>query len=257
MADLADGISLRHFQSRDFSVATKADGSTVTEVDMKIEAELSSWVARQRPTDGFLGEEVGAAGGHQQRWIVDGIDGTASFVAGATTWGTLIALDEQGEVVVGVASSPGFGRRWWAARGEGSWVVDLDPDAGPARRLRRALSPSGLGTSTSYLVPPVEELSGWQLQVAGWVGSNTVPTRPNSHGPLAVAHGRLDLSVHLWGGPWDHAAFVPIVEEAGGAFRDLWGGRRLDTFTAVFGSPPSVTALVADLAEGGLLRESP
>ena len=106
-------------------------------------------------------------------------------------------------------------------------------------------------------MPPVEELSGWQLQVAGWVGSNTVPTRPNSHGPLAVAHGRLDLSVHLWGGPWDHAAFVPIVEEAGGAFRDLWGGRRLDTFTAVFGSPPSVTALVADLAEGGLLRESP
>jgi len=148
MADLADGISLRHFQSRDFSVATKADGSAVTEVDMEIEAELSSWVARQRPTDGFLGEEVGAAGGHQQRWIVDGIDGTASFVAGATTWGTLIALEEQGEVVVGVASSPGFGRRWWAARGEGSWVVDLDPDAGPARRLRRALSPSGLGTST-------------------------------------------------------------------------------------------------------------
>lgn len=257
MADLADDISIRHFRSRDFSVATKADGSPVTEVDVEVEAELSSWLARQGATDGFLGEEVGATGGLERRWIVDGIDGTGAFAAGATTWGTLIALEDHGEITVGVATSPGFGRRWWAVRGEGSWVADLSPEAGPARRLGSERAPSGLATSSSYLVPAVEELTGWQLQVATRVRSNTVPSQPNSHGPLAVAHGSLNLSVHLWGGPWDHAAFVPIVEEAGGAFRDLWGGRRLDTYTAVFGSPSSVAALVADLAESRLLPAPP
>lgn len=49
-----------------------------------------------------------------------------------------------------------------------------------------------------------------------------------------VAAGEIEASVHLWGGPWDHAPFAVLVEEAGGRFTDLWGGRRIDTGTAIF-----------------------
>ena len=52
--------------------------------------------------------------------------------------------------------------------------------------------------------------------------------------PLNVADGSLDGVVVLHGGPWDHAPFVVLVEEAGGRFSDLWGGRRLDTRTAIY-----------------------
>jgi hypothetical protein len=77
-------------------------------------------------------------------------------------------------------------------------------------------------------------LTGWRdRSVRFLVDSLPAPTEPG-HGPLLVADGKAEASVHLWGGPWDHAPFVVIVEEAGGRFTDLWGGRRIDTATAIF-----------------------
>jgi histidinol-phosphatase len=77
-------------------------------------------------------------------------------------------------------------------------------------------------------------LTGWRDQVVQVLADALpTPTVPG-HGPLLVAEGSAEASVHLWGGPWDHAPFVVIVEEAGGRFTDLWGGRRIDTATAIF-----------------------
>lgn len=235
LAALADGISLQRHADRRFNVRLKDDGSPVTDVDVEVEETLLEWVLRDRPDDAFLGEEVGDSGaaGSSRRWIVDGIDGTASFASGGSSWATLIALQEADEITVGVTTSPALERRWWAARGAGAWSVRLtDPPSTP-RALRVSEVDEGESGEVS-VVPPPGILDGWRDAAVRAVAERFPSPSTRGHGPVLVAEGRTATSVHLWGGPWDHAAFVVLVEEAGGRFSDLWGGCRIDTGTAVF-----------------------
>ena len=96
LADAAREISLARFRGS-FQRRLKADGSIVTEVDEAVEDELRELLARERPADAILGEERGASGSGERRWIIDAIDGTLSFAAGKTGWGTLIALEVAGQ----------------------------------------------------------------------------------------------------------------------------------------------------------------
>lgn len=235
LADLADGISLQMHAAQRFDVRLKEDGSPVTDVDVEVEETVLEYVQRACPDDAFLGEEVGGstAAKSSRRWIVDGIDGTASFATGGSSWATLIALQEAGDIVVGVTTSPALERRWWAARGAGAWSARrTDPPSTP-----RALRVSKVGGSESVevsVLPPPGLLDGWRDAAIRAAADRFPSPSASGHGPLLVAEGRTAASVHLWGGPWDHAAFVVLVEEAGGRFSDLWGGRRIDTGTAVF-----------------------
>ena len=88
-----------------------------------MERTIRDRLAEARPGDGILGEEFGTEGDSTRQWIIDPIDGTANFLRGVPVWGTLIALAVDGVPVVGVASSPAMGRRWWAARGLGAWTT--------------------------------------------------------------------------------------------------------------------------------------
>ncbi len=75
-----------------------------------------------------------------------------------------------------------------------------------------------------------------------------MPGRPSPTPSLAVAEGEADAVLVLRGGAWDYAAVAVIVEEAGGTFSDLWGGRRLDTGTAVYSNAalhPAILAIAA------------
>ena len=111
MADTADRITMRHFTGDALSHELKADGSPVSEAAREVEEALRRLVRAERPADAFLGEEVGADGTARRRWIVDGIDGTVVYVHGGTGWGTEIALEVDGRVVVGVSTSPAMQRR--------------------------------------------------------------------------------------------------------------------------------------------------
>ena len=123
LADAADAFTLPRFETADFTLGWKDDRTEVTEADRGAEALLADLVVAARPDHGFFGEEHGLRGRTDSpwRWIVDPIDGTSGFVRGIPVWATLIALThaDQG-VTVGVVSAPALGRRWWAARGEGS-----------------------------------------------------------------------------------------------------------------------------------------
>ena len=80
-----------------------------------------------RPDDGFLGEEIGSRPSRNERpWIVDGIDGTNGFVAGLPNWGTLIALEQDGEIRLGMISSLAQDKRWWAQSGCGAFTGTCD-----------------------------------------------------------------------------------------------------------------------------------
>ena len=236
LAEAADLISARYFRSEDLDVETKGDGSPVTIADRSCEEAMSALVATHRPGDGILGEEVGASGGTDRRWIFDGIDGTHNFAAGRTEWGTLIALQVDGEITVGVVSSPAQGRRWWASRGAGAWVAPVvDGVHGVAHRLRVSTVPN-MDVASIHTVPPSASgrATGWKLDVSvkveRWPGMVTA----FGHSTLRVAAGYADATVHLSGGPWDNAVGAVFVEEAGGRFNDLWGGRRIDLGAAVY-----------------------
>ena len=132
LADLADAVSLGRFRAVDLEVRTKPDRTPVTEADLAVERAIRARIAEARPDDGILGEEFGTEGDAARRWIIDPIDGTANFLRGVPVWGTLIALAVDGVPVLGVASSPAMGRRWWAVTGGGAYTTDA-PGATPRR----------------------------------------------------------------------------------------------------------------------------
>ena len=259
LADRADAIARRHFSAAAVASRTKSDGSPVTDADREIELVLRSLIRQECPDDAFLGEEFGARGHGRRRWIIDAIDGTASFLAGEPEWSTLIAVEEDGRVILGLVSAPVLGRRWWAGPGSGSWTgpCPCDP-AAPAQRL--ALTAGGRAQDAAIGIwPPPSRLNQQERRVAArlargvsgvlprldWTTADpTVPAprKPSAgsgtcHGALLVATGQLDAFLLLGAGPWDIAPLIPIVQEAGGTFSDLTGQDRTDTGAALFARP--------------------
>src|SRR6188472_4572012 len=122
LADAADAISLGRFRASDLLVETKPDRTPVTEADRAAEEAIRDRLERERPDDGMLGEEFGVTAGRGRRWIVDPIDGTRNYSRGIPVWATLIALEEDGVVQLGVVSAPALRSRWWAERGAGAFA---------------------------------------------------------------------------------------------------------------------------------------
>ncbi len=230
LADAADEISAAAFTGAAVAHELKADGSPVSVTDVAVERRISEIVASERPADGVLGEEVGESGPRGRRWIVDGIDGTVLFVAGLPGWATQIALEVDGEPVIGVTASGGDGRRWWAARGAGAWhAVD------GAAAVRVTVSDrDDLADGRYSLIPPLDALEPRRRLLLDGLGSAATYVPPAEHGALFVADGRVDACVQLGGGPWDFAALSVVVEEAGGRFSDLRGHRD------IYGGGPAV-----------------
>jgi histidinol-phosphatase len=231
MADLAEDITQTAFAAKTFTTRSKDDGTLVTEVDVAVEESLVRVLDHHRPDDGVLSEELGARGSSRRTWIIDGIDGTAAFARGDSGWGTLIALHIGDEVTVGVATSPGLGRRWWAARGAGAWTAPIPATSSRVNPQPLAVSRTDADSARWSVHPSSERLYGWRRCLASMLVATTAGSGQD---PLKVTEGVLDGVVVLHGGPWDHAPFAILVEEAGGRFSDLWGGRRLDTRTAIY-----------------------
>ena len=140
IADEADvGAPWRSILATDLQVETKPDATPVTEADKQAEqTDPRATSTAQRPDDGILGEEFGDDGHAGRRWIVDPIDGTKNYMRGVPVWCTLLALEVDGELVVGVASAPALGRRWWAARRPGRVHPRRGRHGPPAARQRGA-----------------------------------------------------------------------------------------------------------------------
>ncbi|HEX4252414.1 MAG TPA: inositol monophosphatase family protein, partial [Pseudonocardia sp.] len=125
LADAADRITLARFQAADLRVERKPDRTPVTDADTAAEDAIRAILASERPGDAVLGEERGGTL-TGRGWILDPIDGTKNYSRGLPVWATLIALAEAGRPLVGVASAPAMGRRWWASAGAGAFTRDID-----------------------------------------------------------------------------------------------------------------------------------
>ncbi|MEV0897508.1 inositol monophosphatase family protein [Actinoplanes sp. NPDC049802] len=217
-------VALRHFAAlAELPREVKADGSMVTGADRAVETRIRDVLAAARPEDAVLGEEHGeTTGADSRRWILDPIDGTHLFVEGDDRWLVLIALEEQGEISVGVAAVPAQGRIWWAERGGGAWEGEMrDGRILGERRIRVAgAAPADLACSRLGVVPE------WgRDRVAALIEAadeRAWPVQP----ALLVARGDLDLAAQTGGQIWDFAATSLIVAEAGGDYRGLDGRTR-------------------------------
>lgn len=228
LADTADAVSLGHFRRPDLAVEAKPDLTLVSEADRETEAAIRAVLHDARPDDAVYGEEYGLEdSGNRRRWIVDPIDGTHGYVRGLPVWATLVALEVDGELVVGVMSAPALGTRWWAARGVGAY---RDGDRIGVSRVARVedahlaysgvdtLDGAGRGERFMALARRF-----WRTRGFGDFWSYAL-----------LAEGAVDAVVE---GPglqlYDLAAPLLVVEEAGGTFTDLDGVRTASGGTAV------------------------
>ena len=223
---------------------SKSDGSVVTEADRAVEGAIREVLAQARPDDAVLGEEDGQTGQGSRRWIVDPIDGTALFVTGDDRWLVLVALEEAGEVVVGVAAVPAQGRVWWAERGGGAFCADA---VGERRVVVGRDRPDVLRDSRLGVIPVDDGLSPAEREMVAPLASvaRTVPWR--THAALLVASGELDLAVQTRGEVWDFAATSLIVAEAGGCFSGLDGQSVLRSGPALFARSPALRDAALEL----------
>jgi histidinol-phosphatase len=242
LADLADAVTLERFLAEDLVVETKPDRSPVTEADRAVEQILRKRIGEERPGHGVVGEEFGADQATGARWILDPIDGTKNYLRGIPVWGTLIALEREGRVEVGVVSAPALHRRWWAARGEGAFA--------DGRRIRVSRVAELSDAVLSYA-----SLGSWERHGLGdqFMDLASACWRTRAFGDfwshMLVAEGTADLAVEPEVELWDLAAPQVIVEEAGGRFTDLGG-----TPTAAGGSVVSTNGLLHDRVLATLAR---
>ena len=221
LADLADSISLPAFRATHHTVRTKPDHTPVTEADVAVETALRARIAEQRPNDAVLGEEGGgAATAGGRRWIIDPIDGTKNFMSGIPLYGTLIALEVDGQIQVAVVSAPALQTRWWAARGQGAYrrsaidgVRRLHVN-GVTRIEDGVLAWSGVGG-----VRHAAERRFHRLRVKFFLNRKV----GNTWAHMLVAEGAAAVATGGHVSQWDTAAPSLIVEEAGGRMTD-WNG---------------------------------
>jgi len=235
---------MERFRARDLVVHTKPDRTPVTEADHAVEEVLRAELGRARPDDGVVGEEYGVTGAGHRRWIVDPIDGTKSFLRGSPPWATLLGLEVDGDLVLGMVSAPALGRRWWATRGGGAYANGEPLQVSAVASLGDALlchadvlSYEGFGSG-----PEFDALTRavWDRRGFG-----------DFWGHMLVAEGIADIMFEPILAIWDVAAVIPIVEEAGGRVTDRRGVRHADGGNAVTTNGILHDEVLALVAEDG------
>ena len=214
-ARAAGAIAMKYYTGG-FDVVIKSDDTPVTQADREAEQAIVGALTRAFPEWGVLGEEFGAKGATDVRWIIDPIDGTKNFVRHIPVWATLLALEAHGEIVVGVMHNPATGELYAARKGGGARlngqpvrVSDVD-DLWSATLLHAGLRlyrKAGVWDGLVRLVDATERQRGFGDYL----------------GYALVAEGKAEIYVEVDLKPWDLAPCKIIVEEAGGRFTDLEG----------------------------------
>jgi len=226
-------------------VSEKGPGDFVSHADIKAERTLRAELSRTRPEYGFLGEEGGETRGDgRNRWIVDPLDGTTNFLHGVPHFAISIGLEREGEIIAGVIYQPISDELFWAEKGNGAFI---DTPNARSRRLRvsgrkepaRALIGTGIphmgrGDHPTY-VKKLEAVMAKTAGVRRW-GAAALDL-------AFVAAGRYDGFFEYGLAPWDVAAGILMVREAGGLVNEIPGG------AYVLGTSTSILATNAGLRD--------
>ena len=220
---------LRDFNEvENLQVSVKGPGDFVSQADVRAEASLREDLGRARPGYAFLMEESGASGSANWawRWVVDPLDGTSNFLHGIPHWAISIALERRlqdgaTELACGCVYAPAADEMFWAEKGSGAYVNDRRLRVSGRRDLKEAMFATGIpfaAVSAQRRRAFARTLGTVMPQVAG------VRRFGAASLDLAwVAAGRYDGYWELGLNPWDMAAGLLIVREAGGYATDPSG----------------------------------
>jgi len=226
LAQAAESEIMSRFRACEIS--WKPDGSEVTDADRRAEEVMRQLITRHFGSAAVVGEEYGGpeCPTFEPLWLLDPIDGTASFAVGLPIFGTLIAYMENGEPEVGVIHMPALGETLYAAKGSGCWkriaggkptqvhvsgITDLD------RAYVSATCPSSSRSwASGALMADLNKIIG-KARKFRFIGDCVQHS--------LVARGRIDGAVEPIVHPWDIAPLVPCIEESGGTVTDLEGRR--------------------------------
>jgi myo-inositol-1(or 4)-monophosphatase len=226
------GRRIRTARHRSFAVAAKSTPTDlVTEVDRAVEQWLRTQIARRRPVDAVVGEEVGGRSGTSSvRWVLDPIDGTVNFALDLPQYAVSIAAEVDGTVVAACVHNPVSGEFFHAVRGSGAWLGQRRLTGPRTVPLERAV----VGTGFSYDA----NRRGRQGSVVAALLPRIADIRRAGAASLdicAVATGRLDAYFEAGLNVWDWSAGVLIATEAGCAASGLRGRQPSTAMTAVAG----------------------
>ncbi len=220
---------LRDFMEvENLQVSMKGPGDFVSQADLRAEQSIREDLEKARPGYGMLMEESGASGGDKWswRWIVDPLDGTTNFLHGIPHWAISIALEKRlpdggTEIHAGLVYSPVIGEMFWAEKGVGAYLNDKRLRVSARRELKDALFATGIPFAISN--------GGQRLEFARTLGAlmpQVAGIRRFGAAALDlawVAAGRYDGYWETGIKPWDIAAGMLIVREAGGYATDSEG----------------------------------
>lgn len=225
----AKGLKRDFGEVEHLQVSAKGPADFVSRADIMAERTLRKELERTRPEYGFLGEEGGESKGTgeigaRNRWIADPLDGTTNFLHGVPHFAISLALERDGEIIAGVIYNPISDELFWAEKGNGAFV---DTPNARSRRLRvsgrKELGTALVGTGIPMMgrgdhpeyVGKLEAVMGKTAGVRRWGAASL---------DLAfVAAGRYDAFFEYDLAPWDVAAGLLMVREAGGRVTDISG----------------------------------
>jgi myo-inositol-1(or 4)-monophosphatase len=208
-------------------VSVKGPGEFVSTADLRAERTLKTELSRARPGYSLLFEEGSASEGSDphHRWIVDPLDGTTNFLHGIPHFAISIGLERDGEIVAGLVYEPTRNEMFWAEKGTGAYLND--------RRLRvsarRQLGEAVVGTGMPYLGRGEPAVYGATLARVMAATSGVRRFGAAALDLAYVAAGRFDGFWEFGLFPWDIAAGLLLVREAGGFVSDLAGGQTMLT----------------------------
>ncbi len=220
---------LRDFNEvEQLQVSIKGPSDFVSQADLRAEATIREELARARPGYAFLMEESGASGSENWawRWVVDPLDGTTNFLHGMPHWAISIALQKRlpdggAEVVAGMIYNPAGNEMYWSEKGAGAFLNDRRLRVSARRDMSEAVFATGIpfaAVPAQRRLPFARALGALMPQVAGIRRFGAAAL------DLAwVAAGRFDGYWELGVKPWDCAAGLLMVREAGGFATDPEG----------------------------------
>lgn len=219
----ASGDAIRPWFRRDSTVERKQDGSPVTQADRGAERAIRERIADRYPRHGVIGEEFGVEQADAEWvWVVDPIDGTGAFVAGLPTFGTLIALLQNGAPLLGVLDQPILRERW-----SGVDVPQVMARTTHNSHVVHTSSTVTLADCVGFATTPEmfdrQESAAW-ARLAGSLDRVRYGADCYAYGLLASGYVEIVCEASLKS--WDYLALAPIVRGAGGQMTD-WGGSAL------------------------------
>lgn len=223
-AEKAGRVLVRDFgEVENLQVSRKGPSDFVSNADLKAEKTLREELSKARPEFGFLLEESGAIEGKDvtTRWIIDPLDGTTNFLHGLPHWAISIALEKNGEIVAAIVYEPVHDQMFWAEKGQGAFLNHQRLRVSERRRLDDCVVATGIpfkgrGDHKGFLA----EMETVMAEVAGIrrFGAASLDL-------AYVAAGRYEGFWERGLSPWDCAAGVLLVTEAGGFVGEIGGGR--------------------------------